>query len=220
MSLTQYDFANAVSGFYEIPTARARSLLPAHLHPLEVQHGSGVLAVTAFDFTDSMVGSYQEIVLAIIVPPLVRAGDPFPKSAQYPFLVGTSTVESREHAIERWHLPHYMKEIAVDFAETAGRIDVQVREKDDLILELGITDYKWEPASQLHQCFMLKNKARYKVDMHLKGSFTEHEEERGSLILHEHPMTENLPAEEIPEQPFRELRMKGGVQIFHELETI
>jgi hypothetical protein len=67
---------------------------------------------------------------------------------------------------------------------------------------------------------MLKNETRYKVDMHLKGSFTEHEEERGSLILHEHPMTENLPAEEIPEQPFRELRMKSGVQIFHELETL
>jgi hypothetical protein len=99
-------------------------------------------------------------------------------------------------------------------------VDVKVRERSDPILDLHVTDYKWESANQLHQCFMLDGGTRYKVDMHLKGNFTEHEEEKGSLILHEHPMTANLPAEEIPEQPFRELRMKNGVQIFHELETL
>ena len=99
MSVTRYDFSQAVSAFYEMPTELTRVLLPRHLQPLEAHHGSSIFAVTAFDFTESMVGPYQEIVLAVIVPPLIEPGGDFPKSAFYPFLLGTSTAESRAHAI-------------------------------------------------------------------------------------------------------------------------
>ena len=115
MEYTYYGFRNCIGAFFEMPTADARKILPPHLQPMELQHTRSILAINAFEFTDSEVGEYDEIVLAIVVPPMVEPGKPLPKSAFYPFMVGTSTRESREHAIERWHLPHYMEDLTIDF---------------------------------------------------------------------------------------------------------
>jgi hypothetical protein len=220
MPLTHYRFRTAVSAFFEMPTNLAVTLLPSHLKPLEVHHGSGIFAVTAFDFTESMVGPYQEIVLAVIVPPLVQAGAQFPKSAFYPFLLGTSTKASRDHAIERWHLPHHMADIAVDFDARDGELSARVREGESPILDFSVVDHHWEKADDLYQSFMNDRTASYKVDIHMRGTFSEHEEERGQLVLHEHAMTRALDADEIEDVPFRELWMRDGMQTFEELETL
>ena len=220
MPLTHYTFRTAVSAFFEMPTDLAVRVLPSHLKPLEVHHGSGIFALTAFDFTESMVGPYQEIVLAVIVPPLVQPGSQFPKSAFYPFLLGTSTKASREHAIERWHLPHYMADVAIDFAEQDGMLSVRVREGKNPILDYSVADHRWEKADDLYQSFMCDRNATYKVDIHMRGTFSEHEEEEGELVLHEHPMTAQLDPGEIEDVPFRELWMKDGMQTFEELETL
>jgi hypothetical protein len=155
MPLTKYKFSNAVNAFFEMPTETATALLPKHLQPLELRHDSSILAVTAFHFTESMVGDYHEAVLAVIVPPMVKPGGVFPKSAYFPFLVGTSTKASREHAIERWHLPHYMADIHVDLVEKDGAVDVLVHEKDRPIVDFRITAHKWSIVDQLYQCFMI-----------------------------------------------------------------
>lgn len=220
MSLTTYEFSEAVNGFFEMPSTAARKLLPSHLQPLEKQHETAVFAVTCFDFTGSMVGSYQEIVLAVIVPPVVEAGGAFPQSAFYPFIVGTSTEESRDHAIERWHLPHYMKPIGCEFQIDGDKAVVHAHESGKPILDMTISAREWEEVDHLYQCFMADDAGRYKVDMFLKGSFTDHEEESGSLELHEHPMTENIDIAEVSEFPFREMWMRSGVQVFQELETL
>jgi len=220
MSVTKYGFTTAVSAFFEMETDLAAALLPPHLQPLETQRGTGIFAVTAFDFTESMVGAYQEIVLAVIVPPVVRPDVQFPKSAFYPFLLGTSTKASREHAIERWCLPHYMADVGIDFREEKHRISVRVHEGGDPILDLEVSDHRWEQADDLYQAFMIDGKRNLKVDIHMHGNFSEHEEEKGSIVLHEHPMTERLDPEEIEAVPFRELWMRGGMQTFEELETL
>lgn len=220
MPLTHYRFRTAVSAFYEMPTDLAASLLPSHLRPLEVHHGSGIFAVTAFDFTESMVGSYDEIVLAVIVPPVVHPQGQFPKSAFYPFLVGTSSPESREHAIGRWHLPHYMKNVGVDFREENNLIHAHVHESGKPILDFSVGQHRWEQADDLYQSFMTDPANKYKVDIHMRGLFSEHEEEMGRLTLHEHAMTKGLDADEIESVPFRELWMKDGMQTFEELETL
>ena len=116
---TYYGFDHCVGGYFEMATADARKRLPPHLEPLEKQHDRSILAITAFHFSESMVGSYDEVVLAIVVPPIVRPDRPLPKAAFFPFMVGTSTPESRAHAIERWHLPHYMS--SAPRAAPAGR---------------------------------------------------------------------------------------------------
>jgi hypothetical protein len=135
-------------------------------------------------------------------------------------VVGTSTPESRQHAIERWHLPHHMQDVQVDFAEHERSMKIAVREQSMPILDFSISAHKWVQVDQLYQCFMVDGEHRYKVDMHLRGEFTEHEEESGGIELHEHAMTSRLDLDEIRTFPFREMWMKNGIQVFEELETI
>ena len=115
MPVTIYGYRDAMSAFFEFPTENAREILPEHLEPVEVHHGTSIFAMTAFDFNESSVGEYGELVMAVIVSPLVKPGERLPKSAMYPYLVATTTKAAREHAIERWHLPHFMADIKLEF---------------------------------------------------------------------------------------------------------
>ncbi len=220
MPLTRYHFKNAVSAFFEMSRDAAKRALPAHLEPMEVKHGLGVFALTAFDFTQSEVGSYTELVLAIITPPVLGVGGEFPRSAFYPFVVGTSTKASREHAIERWHLPHYMADIDVDFVEKDGQMQVHAHEKGRPIIDVTVNEHKWTTVNHLYQAFTVESPRRFKADIHMEGAFTEHEEESGDLVIHPHPMCEALIDADVASYPFRELWMKDGVQTFEELQTI
>jgi hypothetical protein len=53
----------------------------------------------------------------------------------------------------------------------------------------------------------------------MESAHTEHEEERGSLRLHRHAMTEGLTIEEVNTYPFREEWYGKGVQTFEPMET-
>ena len=59
------------------PRTRAASCR-THLEPVEVHHGTSILAMTAFDFDESEVGDYGEVVYAVIVPPLVARASACP----------------------------------------------------------------------------------------------------------------------------------------------
>ncbi|MGD8898309.1 MAG: acetoacetate decarboxylase family protein, partial [Acidobacteriota bacterium] len=96
MSLTRYGYSNAINGFFEFPTENARRILPRGMEPVEVHHGSSVLAVTVFHFHESEVGEYGEVVYAVLVPPFVEDGR-FPKGAFFPWQVATTTKAAREH---------------------------------------------------------------------------------------------------------------------------
>jgi Acetoacetate decarboxylase (ADC) len=220
MPLTKYGFKYAVSAFFEMSRDAAKRALPAHLEAMEVKHSIGVFAVTAFDFTQSEVGQYEELVLAVITPPVLGAGGEFPRSAFYPFVVGTSTEASRLHAIERWHLPHYMSDIRVEFEEKDGRMKVHAHEKGRPILDLDVSAHKWTKVNHLYQAFTVDPPKRFKADIHMEGTFTEHEEETGSIEIHPHPMCEALLNAEVASFPFRELWMKDGMQTFEELQTL
>ena len=220
MEYTYYGFSNAVSAFFEMPTSDARKLLPAHLQPLEVQHTRSILSVTAFHFTESMVGEYNEIVLSVIVPPRVEPGKQLPKAAFYPFIVGTTTDASREHAIERWHLPHYMKAIAIDLKPSENVMDVAVHDDGRPILDLTVTSHEFRPVRDLYNSFMVNGDEKYKVNIFMEGPHAEHEEERGRITLYEHEMTEGLTIPDVSETAFREQWLKGGLQTFEEMERI
>jgi len=220
MPLTQYRFSQAVSAFFEMSRDAATRALPAHLEPMEVKHSLGVFAITAFDFTGSEVGSYEELVLAVITPPVLGVGGEFPRSAFYPFVVGTSTEASRLHAIERWHLPHYMSDIRVEFEEKDGQMKVHAHEKGRPILDLAVSAHKWTKVNHLYQAFTVDSPRKFKADIHMEGEFTEHEEESGEIVIHPHPMCEPLLNADVASYPFRELWMKNGVQTFEELQTL
>ncbi|HIF38058.1 MAG TPA: hypothetical protein EYQ69_02215 [Gemmatimonadetes bacterium] len=220
MQLTKYGFENAVAGFFEMPTNDATKILPKHLQSLEIQHQRSILAITAFKFTETEVGSYNEIVLSIIVPPKVDPNKPIPNAAFYPFMVGVTTAESRAHAIERWHLPHYMKDIDIEFTESQESLLVQVHEKDKPILDLTVTDFSKTPDTLLFNAFTTNKEDAFKVNIFMQGQHSEHEEETGSLKLYPHQMTEGLDLDDISTIPFREQWFQQGLQTFEELEAI
>jgi hypothetical protein len=220
MELTEYGFKNAVGAFFEMPTSDARRILPTHLQPLEVQHERSILAITAFQFTASMVGEYDEVVMSVIVPPVMEAGRPLPQAAFYPFMVGVTTDASRQHAIERWHLPHYMKNLHMDFTETEDELSLSISDDGQPVLDLSVTNFPGAPETVLFNAFTVNDEDRFKVNIFMDGQHTEHEEEAGSLTLHPHEMTQELTLDDISSVPFREQWFHGGLQTFEELEKI
>jgi acetoacetate decarboxylase len=220
--LTRYGYREVIGGFFEFPTENAKRILPAHIEPVELHHGTSIFAMNVFDFTESMVGPYREAVMAVIVAPLVKPGEKLPKSAFYPYLVATTTKAAREHAIERWHLPHWMSDIEVDFEPGSDRTTAHVRADGAPVADLTITEHQWSPVSHLYQSFMKDGDQTYLAHITMEGKQSEHEDEKGALKLYDHPFNQPLVISEVYEIPFRELWMRSGMQTFEplvELET-
>jgi hypothetical protein len=176
--------------------------------------------VLAFQFTESEAGSYDELVMAVITPPRVEPGRPLPKAAFFPFRVATSTPESRAHAIERWRLPHHMADLDFTFTETDGSMRVEVADEGSPVLELTVTEREFQRVVNPYHCFTVDGDERYKVNIYMDGPHSEHDDELGELILHDHPMNEGLTLAEVSTYPFREEWYRGGVQTFEELEPL
>jgi hypothetical protein len=216
----QYHYRDAIGGFFEFPTENARAILPADLQPIEPHHGSSVLSVMAFDFHNSPVGEYGELILSILVAPRVAQGQIWPRSAFYPFRLGTTTRESREHAIERWHLPHYMKDISIAWQRGDGHITINATERGEPIVDMTVTEHEWSEVEHPYQAFMNDDEGAYSSTIIMKGKFSENEEERGGIVIHSQAMTDLLLDWEVDVTPFRELWMKNGVQTFHPLREL
>jgi len=217
MSLTRYGYRNAISGFFEFPTENARRILPPNLEPVEVHHGTSVFALTAFDFNESEVGAYGEVVMSVIVAPLVKPGERLPKSAFYPYLVATTTKAAREHAIERWHLPHWMEDVEIVFEPQGNRLTAKVAADGAPVAEMTVGDYSWNPVSHLYQSFMRDGDKSYLASITMEGEQSEHEEETGRVRLHEHAFNKDLVVSEVYDVPFREIWMRNGAQTFQPL---
>ncbi|HSB61914.1 MAG TPA: hypothetical protein VLI67_09350 [Vicinamibacteria bacterium] len=215
--VTRYGYRNAINGFFEFPTENARRILPRHLEPQELHHGSSIFAMTVFEFTESEVGSYGEVVMAVIVSPLVKPGERLPKSAFYPYQVATTTRASREHAIERWHLPHWMEDVEIAFDRQGKAITARVGVEGSTVAELTITDYSWSPVSHLYQAFMKDESGAYLANITMEGEQSEHEEESGRIKLGDHLFNKDLAISEIYDRPFREMWMRDGRQTFEPL---
>lgn len=224
MNLTRYGFDRCVGAFFEMSTRDAREILPAHLQPVEVQHERSVMAVLAFQFTESEAGAYDELVMAIITPPQVEPGKPLPKAAFFPFMVATTTEASRQHAIERWRLPHIMKDMRFDWEFSEGTTKVTVGDESGPAVELTVTEHDFADVVNPYHCFTagesVGQEGKFKVNIFMDASHSAHEEENGELVLHPHEMTSMLTLEEVSSYPFREEMYGAGVQTFEELETL
>jgi hypothetical protein len=217
LQLTRYGYSDAINGFFEFPTDNARRILPAHLEPVELHHGSSIFAMTVFEFTESEVGQYYEVVFSVGVMPLIKPGEPLPKNALYPYIVGTSTEASRLHAIERWHLPHWMQDVKVDFQRDDKNATARVEADGSPVAELTIAAHTWAPVRHLYQSFMRDGSGSYYANILMEGQQSEHEDEVGSIQLFEHPFHDRLRIADVSEQPFREVWMKNGIQTFDPL---
>jgi hypothetical protein len=151
---------------------------------------------------------------------MIDPSRPLPKAAFFPFQVGVTTASSRRHAIERWHLPHYMHDLQMEFVRTEEELAISVRDGSAPVLDVVVTHFPPEPARVLFNAFTMNDEERYRVNIFLDGPHGEHEEETGSLTLYPHAMTEPLTLDDVSQVPFREHWFHGGIQTFEELERI
>ncbi len=218
----RYAFSTGVSAFFEMPTSDARRILPAHLEPVEVTHQRSILAVTAFHFTESEAGPYVELMFSVIVPPVPGRWiqRQHPKAGFYPFLAATSSEESRRHRSDGFSIPYIAEDIDARFVESCGALHVSVWTRSGPVVDLTVTQHKWESTTHLLHTFMMDGTQLRKSNLQIAGRYTVHENERGLMTLHHHPMTTALTLDEISPYPFREHWLKDGVETFHPLETI
>jgi hypothetical protein len=222
VSAGRYVFSTGVSALFEMPTSDARRILPEHLEPVEVRHQRSILAVNAFHFLESEVGPYAELMFSVVVPPVPGSWwqHQHPKAGFYPFLAATSSEESRKHRSERYRIPHLAEDIDARFVEMGGALQVSVWTRNGPVVDLTVTQHKWESTTHLLHTFMMDGTQRLKANLQISGRYTVHENERGRMTLHRHPMTTALTLEEISPYPFREHWLKEGVELFHPLETL
>jgi hypothetical protein len=219
--MTRYGYRDAISGLFEFPTDNARRILPRGFEPVELHHGSGILAVTIFDFDESEVGSYGEVVYAVMVPPLVPEDGRLPQAAHFPWQVATTTRAAREHAIERWHLPHWMEDVEVEFDRSQPKqLTARVHADGSLALELTVTEHSWQPVSHLYQSFQRDDGGAYLANIQFEGEKSEHEGEGGRLVFHDSVFNKDVVLSEVYETPFREIWMRNGCQLFDPLRKI
>ncbi len=216
----RYVFTTGVSAFFEMPTSDARRILPEHLQPVEVRHERSILAVTAFHFRESVCGPYAEVMFSVIVPPFPGRWGQHPKAGFYPFLAATSSEESRRHRSEAFRIPHLAENIDARFVESAGTLQVNIWTRTGPVVDLTVTQHKWESTTHLLHTFMTHGKQRYKANLQISGRYTVHENEHGRMTMHHHPMTTALTLEEISPYPFREHWLKEGVELFDPLELL
>jgi len=150
----------------------------------------------------------------------VKPGQPFPKSAMYPYLVATTTKAARDHAIERWHLPHWMDDVDIAFDRQKDHLTVRVKADGAPVADMTIYEYEWHPVSHLHQSFMKDGEANYLAQITMEGQHSEHENEKGSVKLYEHPFNKVLSIADVYDVPFREQWMRDGLQTFQPLEQL
>ena len=219
MTVTQYDYQCAIAGFFEIATEDAKRILPPRFTPLEVNYGRSILVVNFYHFTDSPVGPYHELVYGIMTLPKIIDGV-VPKGAVFPWRVATTTAAAREHAIKKWHLPHWPEDIQVDLREDNDHIHATARAGGEVILTLEISARQWKNEPRLYQSFMQDEEGTFLAQIRYDGELSEHEEGTGVLTLTpSHPFNEHLANADIDDVAFHEVWQRG-VQTFQPLQQL
>lgn len=213
-------FTTGVSSLFEMATADAVRILPHHLQPVEVRPQRSILSVSAFHFRKSEVGPYAELLLSVVVPPVVGGWSQHPKAGFFPFMAATSSPGSRALLEDRLRIPTYPAPIDARFIERQDRMRLQVWSLGEPVVDMTVTVHEWHTSTHLLHSFMVHGDTRLKADVQISGRYSMHEQEQGHLILHSHPITEQITLGEVSVSPFREHWLKEGCEVFSALQTI
>jgi hypothetical protein len=212
-------YSDIISGYFEFPTDNARRLLPSHLEPFELHHGSSILSVSVLDLPQSPVGPHRQVVMGVAVVPLVK-GDRLPKAAVYPYVVATNSAMVRQLASSMFHLPHWSEDVGIEIAKSGRAITGKVAVGGETVLELSVSEYEWESTDYVYQCFTKDASGAYVGNIRVKGELSEHEEETGRLTLNDHPFHSGLLLTDVYDVPFREVWTRNATQTFEPLEQL
>lgn len=138
-----YDF-RFIMGTFTAKTNRLKKLLPhPNFKPIEIWPGTGMLGITAFEYNDTSIGSYNEVAVGIPIK--------FPPGLVFPGLSAIAMMRKNIFPIYIHHLPvtteialkggiyfyNYPKFLAeITFQDLEENLEVTLKEKDDLILKI------------------------------------------------------------------------------------
>jgi hypothetical protein len=220
MSLATFRYSRGLIGTFELPTEAARRLLHPSLEPVEVHHGTSVLAVSVFDFTESPFGPYGELFLAVLVAPFVRPGQVMPQAALYPYVVGTTNAMMRQMVLPQWPLPYWQEDMACDFSAGGGQRKVAIAAGGAPLLEMTLHELEWGEEAQVHQVFAIGQSGGSAALITTRGSYSDNEDGQGDLQLHPHPMLKGLDVSAVDGPPLREACLADGVRIIDSLVSL
>jgi hypothetical protein len=215
--MTRYGFRRALGAFFLADRDALSKRMASGLVLVEPRPGHAVIAVTAFDFDDSEVGAYRELVISALVAPFAPRGGSLPHASTFPFLLATTTDASRSHAAERWYLPELPRCLDIAFESGRNAAAVHVREAGAAVLDLEVSRTTAIACVRQYQCWSERNGGLYRVDLAIEGPLDEHEEERGRLLLHDSPVTAGITACLADDVPLCEQSMEAGEQRFETL---
>jgi hypothetical protein len=215
--MTRYGFSRAMAAFFLADSRTVSSWLPEGLHPSEARPGHAVVAVTAFDFVESEVGAYGELVLSAMVRPFARSGDPLPHAATFPIVLATTSEASRIHATERWCLPQHSRCLDIVFGSDGTQRTVTVHDGDTHVLTLTVSHLHPETQTRLYQAFSKSDAGVHRVNLDISGEFAEHQDQTGRLELSTHPLIAEFEEAILDDDPYLEQSMAVGEQRFGDL---
>lgn len=222
--VVQYHISNGINGIFEIPTEAARKYLPAGIEPVEANHGISLIGITMFDFSESPVGPYQELVVSLYAVPRLGIMEQHPHAAVYPVVVASSSREARDHAIGLWHLPHFMEDIGIEFTPSPDGQSMTGKvfcHKGQPIVQLTVSQTGiWNPVYQLYQSYQGDENGLYMGIMDMQGQLSEHEEGTGAMHLYAHRFFDHVDLSVTEPSPYREMWMKAGVESYHQLVSL
>ncbi len=88
------------------------------------------------------------------------------------------------------------------------------------IADLSVTAHAFGPVNHLYQSFMRDDSGKYLANIIMEGDQSEHEDEKGAIVIHDHEFNQALSIEDVYPTPFRELWMRNGRQTFDPLKTL
>lgn len=223
--MNRYFFREALGLYLHVQTSTVRKWLPPDLHPLEAQPGHAILALTSFDFVDSEVGPYGELVISVLVPPFASRGGELPHAATFPIILLTTTEASAAHNFERWRLPRFERSVEMEFLRDGNRRTLRVRDGQVPLLTMSVERHRGVPSSRLYQVFTDKDGQLNRANVRFIGELDEHQDETGRLELFSHPLAERLAGALLDDIPVVEQSMDAGEEQYsdpvpHRLESV
>jgi hypothetical protein len=138
-----YDY-RFVSCIFTAKIKRLKNILPhPQFTPIQIWPGTGILSITAFEYRDTAIGSYNEVSVSVPInfPPAEFLGRHSALSMMrkhiypvYVYQLPVTTENARDGGIHFYSYPKFLAEI--DFQERQDHLEVTLSDNDTLILKL------------------------------------------------------------------------------------
>lgn len=170
-----------LTAVFPISYEKAAKIIDSHgLKPAKLLPGKALLSITVFDFIDSPVGPYTELVYAI--PILYKSKMNLPllpiifgkHSENFGFYV-LDIMQSTEIAVAHGNLltgyPHNSNLIDVKFTHDRDNLYVKVNGKSGLVIEIrGAINGNQKFVEDLYMTYFIKDNQPFKIRMDIFGN--------------------------------------------------